>query len=40
MDYNELEEIQIKPELMRTPIVREGTRVIVGDNPEAWKDFP
>ena len=40
MDYNELEEIQAKPELMRTPIVREGTKVIAGDNSEAWKGFP
>ena len=40
MDYNELEEIQARPELMRTPIVREGARVIAGDNPEVWKDFP
>ena len=37
MDYNELEEILAKPELIRTPIIREGTTVIAGDNPDAWK---
>jgi len=37
MDYDELEEILADPFLLRTPIVREGSRVIAGDNEAAWK---
>ena len=37
MDYDEAEEILADPLLLRTPIVREGSRVIVGDNEAAWK---
>ena len=37
MDYNEIEEIQANPTLMRTPIVREGSKVISGHNEEAWQ---
>ena len=37
MDYDESEEILTDPLLLRTPIVREGSRVIVGDNEAAWK---
>ena len=37
MDYDETEEILANPLLLRTPIVREGSRVIVGDNEAAWK---
>ena len=37
MDYNEEEEILANPLLLRTPIVREGSRVITGDNEAAWK---
>ena len=37
MDYNETEEILANPLLLRTPLVREGARVIVGDNEPAWK---
>jgi arsenate reductase-like glutaredoxin family protein len=37
MDYDETEEILADPLLLRTPIVREGSRVIVGDNEAAWK---
>jgi len=37
MDYDEAEEILADPLLLRTPLVREGSRVIVGDNEAAWK---
>jgi len=37
MEYDELEEILADPLLLRTPIVREGSRVIAGDNETAWK---
>ena len=37
MDYNETEEILANPLLLRTPLVREGSRIIVGDNEAAWK---
>ena len=36
MDYDEIEEILACPLLMRTPLVREGSRVIVGDDAAAW----
>ena len=39
MDYDEIEEIQANPTLMRTPIVREGSRVISGHNEEAWQNL-
>jgi len=37
MDYDETEEILANPLLLRMPLVREGSRVIVGDNERAWK---
>jgi len=37
MDYDETEEILADPLLLRTPLVREGSRIIVGDNEAAWK---
>ena len=37
MDYDETEEIIANPLLLRAPVVREGSRVIVGDNEAAWK---
>ena len=39
MEYDELEEILADPLLLRTPIVREGNRVIAGDNEAAWKEL-
>ena len=39
MEYDEAEEILADPLLLRTPIVREGNRVIVGDNESAWKEL-
>jgi len=37
MDYDESEEILADPLLLRTPIVREGSQVTIGDNEVAWK---
>ena len=37
MEYDAAEEIIANPLLMRTPVVREGSRVIAGDNETAWK---
>ena len=37
MDYDEAEEILANPLLLRTPILRENTKVIVGDNEAEWK---
>jgi len=37
MEYDEAEEILANPLLLRTPIVRDGSNVIVGDNETAWK---
>ncbi len=39
MDYDEDEEILATPLLLRTPVVRDGSRVVLGDAPEAWKLF-
>ena len=37
MDYDEAEEILADPLLLRTPIVREGSQAVIGDNETAWK---
>ena len=37
MVFDEKEEILADPLLLRTPLVREGSRVIVGDNEAGWK---
>ena len=37
MIYDEIEEILANPLLLKTPIVREASRVIVGDDEGAWK---
>ena len=37
MVYDETEEILADPLLLRTPIVREGSRAAAGDNETAWK---
>ena len=39
MDYEETQEILADPLLMRTPIVREGSRVVIGDKEKAWEDL-
>jgi arsenate reductase-like glutaredoxin family protein len=37
MDYNETEELLADPLLLRTPVIREGSRVIIGGDEKAWK---
>jgi arsenate reductase len=37
MEYDEAEEILTCSVLLRTPVVREGSRVAIGDDEEAWK---
>ncbi|MDR1931733.1 MAG: glutaredoxin [Spirochaetales bacterium] len=37
MVYDEAEELLADPLLLRTPVLREGVRVIVGDDEKAWK---
>lgn len=32
-----LEYLTEKPEFMRTPIVRDGQRVVIGEDPEGWQ---
>lgn len=39
MDYDETEEVLADPLLLRTPVVREGRRVIIGDDEKAWGTF-
>jgi arsenate reductase len=36
MDYDPEEEILKDPLLMRTPVVRNGNRAVIGANPEGW----
>ncbi|MDR0511495.1 MAG: glutaredoxin [Treponema sp.] len=37
MDFDEDEEILANPLLLRTPLVRDGSRVIAGEDQAAWK---
>lgn len=37
MVYDEIEEILADPLLLRSPVVREGGRSILGDDPQGWK---
>jgi arsenate reductase (glutaredoxin) len=39
MDFDPEEELLMDPLLMRTPILRDGRKAIVGFDPEAWKAF-
>lgn len=39
MDYDATEEIGEHPELLRTPIVREGRKLSAGDAPEFWAEL-
>lgn len=39
MDYNPLEEILENPELLVTPIIRSGNKVIIGFNQKALKEL-
>jgi arsenate reductase-like glutaredoxin family protein len=39
MDYDETEELLADPLLLRTPVVREKDRVVIGDREELWRDI-
>ena len=39
IEYDEIEELLENPLLLRTPIVREGAVVIIGDDEKAWKNL-
>ena len=39
MDYDPEEVILGDPLLLRTPVVRDGPRAVIGDDPEAWTSF-
>jgi arsenate reductase-like glutaredoxin family protein len=39
MDYDPKEEILAWPLLLRTPVVRDGPAVSLGDDPAAWAAF-
>ncbi len=39
MDFDILEEIEENPQLMKTPVVRNGSKAVVGFDPEAWTDI-
>ncbi len=39
LEYDPEEEILADPTLLRTPIVRDGRRSAVGDDPAAWRDL-
>ena len=37
MDYDEIDEIVRDPQLLLTPVVREGNKVVLGHDEEAWR---
>ncbi len=37
MDFDPLEELADHPDLMRTPVVRDGSKAVIGFNPDLWK---
>jgi arsenate reductase (glutaredoxin) len=39
MDYDAEEEILKDPLLLKTPILRDGRRALIGFSPEAWRDM-
>ncbi len=39
MDFDPEEEILAHPLLLRTPVVRDGPRAVLGDKPTEWKQF-
>ena len=39
MDFDEDEELVAHPLLLRSPVVRDGARIAVGDKPDEWKNF-
>lgn len=39
MDYDPEEEALKDPLLLKTPILRDGKKAAIGDNPQAWRDL-
>lgn len=39
MDFDVAEEVAEHPGILRTPIVRSGRRMAVGDDPESWAEI-
>ena len=39
MDYDPVEEVLRDMKLLQTPVVRDGNRACVGDDPASWKTF-
>jgi Arsenate reductase and related proteins, glutaredoxin family len=37
MDFDAVEEILAQPLLMRTPVLRDGRKAVIGLDPEGWK---
>lgn len=37
MDFDALEELSEHPDLMKTPVVRGGSKAVMGYDPDAWK---
>ena len=37
MDFDPLEELAEHPDLMKTPVVRDGSKAVLGYNPDGWK---
>ena len=36
MDFDPAEELEEHPDLMKTPVVRDGSRAVLGFDPESW----
>jgi len=39
MEFDPVEEIEEHPDLMKTPVVRDGHRAVLGFDPDAWKEI-
>ena len=39
MEFDPIEEIEEHPDLLKTPVVRDGSKAVQGFNPEAWKNI-
>jgi arsenate reductase-like glutaredoxin family protein len=37
MDFDALEELAEHPDLMKTPVVRDGNKAVLGFSPDEWK---
>ncbi|MDC7227433.1 MAG: glutaredoxin [Spirochaetales bacterium] len=38
MEFDPVEEIEENPALMKTPVVRDGRKAVLGYNPDEWKE--